>query len=184
MYKYICLLVIAFALTLNINAQSNTTKKINADKTQSSVTYAMSHPLHDWTAISKNVNAIIIYDETKKAITKTGISIPVSSFDSQNSNRDSHAIEVLDGIKIPNVTFSSTSIKNQNNVLIVNGNLTFHGITKPITFNATQVITDKAITISGNFEVKMSDYKIENPSLMGISTNDVIKLSFKTIFAF
>jgi len=176
-------LMFTFTIILSITiVNGQNTVKYSADKAVSYVTYAMSHPLHDWEGTSKNVNSVLLLNPENKQIAKVAVLIPVSSFDSQNANRDSHMIEVLEGLKYPNVTFTSTSIINNGNKSSVIGDLIFHGVKKSITFDVVTKTTDKTIEASGTFVVKMSDFKIENPSLMGISTKDEIGIKFFVVY--
>lgn len=179
--KKLSLITISLFLIISIISAQNTVK-YSADKTQSYVTYAMSHPLHEWEGTSKNILSVLLLNPDNKQIVKVAVSIPVSTFDSQNANRDSHMLEVLEGLKFPAVTFTSTSIINDGNKLTVTGDIVFHGVTKSITFEATTKTTDRQIEINGAFIVKMSDFKIENPSLMGIPTKDEINLKFLVVY--
>jgi polyisoprenoid-binding protein YceI len=143
----------------------------------------MSHPLHSWTGQSKDVNAAIIFNNNKNKIIKTAVSVKISSFDSKNANRDSHTMEVTDALKYPNVTFVSKSIVEKNNDNYqVSGLLTFHGITKQISFNTQIYNTKKEIEVRGNFSIKMTAYGIKPPSLLGMPTKDNIKISFNVFF--
>lgn len=180
MKNTIIISVILFLSISIINVQN--TIKYGADKSVSYITYAMSHPLHEWEGTSKNVLSVLLLNPDNKQIVKVAVSIPISTFDSQNANRDSHMIEVLEGIKFPAVTFTSTLIKNDENKLTVTGDIVFHGVTKSVIFDATTKITDQQIEVSGVFIVKMSDFKIENPSLMGMSTKDEINLKFFIVY--
>ncbi len=166
--------------TIAVSGQNSV--KYGADKTKSYITYAMSHPMHDWEGTSKDVNSVLIYNNDTKLIEKVAAAIPVSTFDSQNANRDSHMIEVVDGIKFPTVTFSSTSIAGTPDKMSVTGTLTFHGVAQTIVFDANAKITDQGIEINGAFNVKMTEFKIEVPSLMGIPTKDQIQLKFFTVY--
>ncbi|MBI5541878.1 MAG: YceI family protein [Bacteroidia bacterium] len=180
MKKITLLIITLFLICSNIEAQ--TTVKYGADKAKSYITYEMSHPMHNWEATSKNVLSVLIFNPETKKIVKVAVSIPVSTFDSQNANRDSHMIEVLEGLKFPAVTFTSSSITDDNSKLTVTGELNFHGVTKSITIDANSKITDQGIEVTGSFIVKISDFKIENPSLMGIPTNDNIALKFFVLY--
>ena len=77
----------------------------------------MIHPLHEWTGTSRAVNCIIIYNPTNDKIETAAVSIALSSFDSKNANRDSHALEVLEAIKYPTVKFTSQTIREDGNTL-------------------------------------------------------------------
>lgn len=177
--NFIAILILLFSVALSPKADS---RKIIADKKASSVTYAMSHPAHDWDGVCKDVNAVIVYDNVTNAISQVAVSLKVDAFDSGNANRDSHAIEAMEGLKYPKVTFSSNKIKSSNNLLTADGNLTFHGITKPLTITVARTDTDKSITLNGKFDILLSDFNVERPSLFGVKTKDEVKLSFKVVF--
>lgn len=124
----------------------------------------------------------MIYDDASNSIEKVAVSGKVADFDSDDSNRDSHGLEVMEGIQYPKVTFSSTSISANGNNLNVNGNLTFHGITKPISFDAVREDNDKQIAVKGGFSILLSDYKIERPSFMLMQMEDKTDIAFTMIF--
>lgn len=156
--------------------------KLYSDKKLSTITYSMIHPLHAWTGESKEVTSIILSDESRSLITKVAVSVKVASFDSQNANRDSHAIEVLESLKYPTVSFSSTTIKQEGEKYIITGVLTFHGVSQTISFEAGKTMFNNKVEVTGGFSIKMSQYKIVPPSLMGIVTEDDIKISFKMVY--
>ncbi len=142
----------------------------------------MNHLLHSWEGVCKDVNSVILSDEKRDEIKQVAVTVKISSFDSQNANRDSHMMEATDAIKFPNINFASTSINREGNVLHVTGTLTFHGIGKTILIDAAvKKVNDKA-EITGDFDVNMKDFNIEPPSLMGVSTSEIIKLKFTMIF--
>lgn len=158
-------------------------RKLAADKALSTVTYAMKHPLHDWKAVSHDVKCALIYDDDSKQIETVAVSLRVSSFDSQNTNRDSHALEVLDALKYPTVTFASQSIQpGANGALTIKGNLTFHGVTKPVVMQATRQDKGDRMTIMGGFDINMTEYTVERPSVMGLKADDAIRMSFDVAF--
>lgn len=156
-------------------------KKLVVDTKKSEIKYAMSHPMHSWEATSKDFKCALVYDTDTQVIEGVAVVAAVRSFDSKNASRDSHALEVLDALKYPNITFSSTQITQQGDQLQVAGNLTFHGITKPIQFTAKQQKAGSLLTVTGGFTVQMKDFAIESPTLLGIKTKEDIKLTFKVV---
>lgn len=158
-------------------------RKLLADKATSTVSYAAKHPLHNWEGVSHDVNCAMIYNDETKMPENVAVSIKVASFDSDNNNRDSHAIEVLDGLKYPNVTFVCSDIKaTESGTLSAKGNLTFHGVTKPVALQVVRKETGGKMTLTGEFPVNMSDYNIERPSLMGMKTDDGMVIRFYAVF--
>jgi polyisoprenoid-binding protein YceI len=158
------------------------TVSMRAKKENSEISYSASHSLHDWTGVNKDVNAVIVLDDSGIAIQKVAVSAMVSGFDSQNSSRDSHALEVLESLKYPKVQFVSTSISQKNEDLVVSGNLTFHGITKPVQFKAIAKKKDKGILVEGEIPVSLEEYNVERPSFMLVKTDDTIKINFHLEF--
>ena len=156
------------------------TVKIKNDKTNSHVTYSMSHPMHDWSGTSKSVNSIILYDKASKTIKQAAAVVKIETFDSQNANRDSHMLEVLNTLKYPNVSFQSSKI--DLNKKEVEGYLTFHNVKKKISFPFQYKQLSDKLVVSANFIVKMSDYDIESPSLMMISADDDIKMELEITY--
>lgn len=176
--NFLALLLIHFVSL----AQTQDISKIFADKSVSTISYSMKHPMHEWEGVSKDVNAVIVYNKTSKTVDQVVVSVKVDGFDSGNSNRDSHALEVLEGLKFPKVTFVSTKIKPNGNNLIIDGNLTFHGIVKPITILVNRKDATNKISFNGKFDVLLSDYKVDRPSLFGVKTEDIINLKFNLSF--
>jgi len=173
------ILVLSTALVLPKTEEKT---KISADKKKTEVSYTMIHPLHEWTGISKEVNGVILFEETQRKIESVAISIPLSSFDSKNSNRDSHALEVLDSIKYPTVKLTSNTIQQSGEELIINGNFTFHNVTKPVVVHAKQLNKKNEVIVEGTFPVNITEYQIETPSLMGVKTKEEITMNFKIVF--
>ena len=158
-------------------------RNIKADKAKSYLTYKAVHKLHAWEGKNKNTDCIIVYDTEKGAVEKVAVSAKISDFDSGNSSRDSHSLEVLEAIKYPKVTFVSTSITSiGKDKFTIKGDLTFHGITKSISFEATQTKTASKLIAEATFSVLMTDYKVERPTLMFIPTNDKMDISLYMTF--
>jgi polyisoprenoid-binding protein YceI len=177
-------LFVKLLLTLLIYQQAlaQTSKKIVADKKTSTLEYYMKHPMHDWTATCRNFNAAIVFNSDKKLIEQIAVVARADAFDSGNGNRDSHAVEAIEALRYPTITFKSTEIlKQDQNTIQAEGFLTFHGITQKIKFTAKKKL-DTQLIIEGDFVVKLSDYRVERPSLLGIKAENELKINFKTSF--
>ena len=158
--------------------------KIAAVKGDSFLRYNLSHPMHESIGTTKDFICNAYYDNASKQITKIAVAATVASFDSQNSSRDSHALEVLEAIKYPKVTFVSTAVKDNGNELIINGELTFHGVKRDITIKADQTKSASEITLKGDFYVSLDKHKVEKPSMMGVAVDDNLHMDFKIKFNF
>lgn len=165
------------------NKPSLAKRKLMADKKTSTVTYAMRHPMHTWEGVSRDVTAAIVYDDETQKVETVAVVVRAASFDSQNANRDSHAIESMEGIKYPHITFSSQQVQDDGaGKLNVTGNLTFHGVIKPMTIAVTRKMANGIAIYEGNFVIKITDFKIEKPTLMMVPVDDELKMKFSLAF--
>jgi polyisoprenoid-binding protein YceI len=180
--KKVIISAILVLLNTLANAKQPSQIKLYCDKSQSSITYSMHHPLHSWTGESKDVTSVILTDEDRNLISQVAVLVKISSFDSKNANRDSHVMEVTEALTYPTISFNSTLIKQENNKLTVTGTLKFHDISQPITFEAEKNTANNKAEITGHFTVQMTQFNIKPPSLMGAATDDEIKLAFKVIY--
>ena len=112
---------------------------------------------------------------------KVAMLAKVLCFDSQNSNRDSHMLEVTEALKYPNVTFSSTSITQNGNQLAVKGTLNFHEVAREVSFMANVQTVNHHKIVTGGFTTLLEDYKINQPSLMLLPVDNKMKIEFPTI---
>jgi polyisoprenoid-binding protein YceI len=155
-------------------------KKVSALKAESSISYSLAHPMHKTDATSKDFSCELTVNESD--IQSVRFSAEVTSFDSGNSNRDSHAMEVVEGVLYPDITFMSSDIKKADGKLTVSGNLTFHGVTKPVSFESMLSSSETKTVIKGETVIKLSDHKVERPKLMLIAVSDEMKISFAMSF--
>ncbi len=174
------ILMIAMMMVVSGFAQNKI--KVNAVKEESSIVYSMKHPLHEWTGESKEINSILLMDEAKTTIYQVAVSAKLSTFDSKNANRDSHMMEVTEVLKYPSVTYVSSSVTIDGSDFTSSGNMTFHGVSQPVAVKGKLTKEGNKLIFSGDFSLKMTQFKIDPPSLMGISTNDDFKLEFKVTY--
>jgi polyisoprenoid-binding protein YceI len=85
-----------------------------------------------------NVAATIVLNDadiTKSTVTAT---IDVSTIDTGVAQRDTHlkSPDFFDVAQFPTATFTSSGVVKNGSRLTVNGNLTLHGVTKPVVLDA------------------------------------------------
>ena len=64
------------------------------------------------------------------------------------------------------LNFDSNALSNQPRTVQLTGELSMHGVTKPISVSATITQLDEQITLTSSFSVKTSDFGIKIPSLV------------------
>ncbi len=159
-------------------------KRIDAIKEESSITYQLTHPMHEIEATSKEAICSLDLDPAKKEITHVFVQIDVTSFNSGNSNRDSHAMEVIDALTYPDVQFSSTGIVQKGDSVIATGRLTFHGVTNEVSIAGASKWSEKRLIVTGEFEISLTAFNVERPSLLLIPVKDNLRFSFTQVFNF
>jgi polyisoprenoid-binding protein YceI len=135
-------------------------------KGESSMTYRMVHPLHKIEATSKDVTYDVEADPGAKEFKKVAGTVDVTTFDSGNSNRDSHAMEVIDAIDYPDASFNGTAFTPKGDSLYITGKVTFHGVTRDVTAGAVAHWSQEKVVVQGTFVLSLQAFKIERPSLL------------------
>jgi polyisoprenoid-binding protein YceI len=152
-------------------------------KNESFVTYRLHHPLHNVEATSKDVDCKITADPSAREIKTVSAQVDVTTFDSGNSNRDSHAMEVIDALSYPEASFASTSVSQNGDSIKVSGKMTFHGVTKDIVIPAACRWSDGKLKVQGQFDLSLTEFKVQRPSLLLMPVDDALKFSFVAVFA-
>jgi polyisoprenoid-binding protein YceI len=76
-------------------------------------------------------------DGANPANSKADLTIQAGSIDTGNADRDGHLVspDFLDAAQFATLTFTSTSIAVSGDSIKVTGDLTVHGVTKPVTID-------------------------------------------------
>ena len=151
---------------------------VTIDIEQSFISYDGKHPAHNWTGVSKEIKGSFVFDLENPTSSNVDLFVPVFSFDSKNSNRDSNMLDVIEDYFYPTVSFISSQITKEDNGYLITGILFFHGVKKEITIPVNFILDDKKIIVDADFSVSLSDYKIKRPSLLTIKMKDEIAIKF------
>ena len=157
--------------------------RISADRASSTIRYSMVHPLHEWDGISRSVTSVVQLGADGKTIERVAVRVPVASFDSGNASRDSHMMEVTEALTYPELRFGSTSISESGSTVTVSGTLSFHGVDKPVTFTAQKIWNNGVLKVTGGFPVKLTDFGIDPPRLLGVATENTFTVAFDVRYA-
>lgn len=142
--------------------------KWNVDTAHSSIDFSIRHMM-----ISKVKGTFHEFDATVEAdpndLTTANIqvSIDLASIDTRNEDRDNHlkSADFFEIEKYPKMTFQSTNIvKKSEDEYDFTGDLTLHGVTKPVTLSAKfeGVVKDpwgnEVAGLSAKGKIKRSDF--------------------------
>jgi polyisoprenoid-binding protein YceI len=157
-------------------------KTVNSIKEESSATYLLVHPMHEIEATSKEVVYTASLNPVTRSLQTVTAAVDVTSFDSGNSSRDSHAMEVVDAMSFPEVTFASTSIVPQGNSLVVSGKLTFHGVTNDVSAIAVPEWGSDKLVVHATMPISLTAFKVERPSLLFVPVRDTLRFTLTAAF--
>src|SRR5580692_2506779 len=139
---------------------------------QSTLTYHVSHPLHQTDGVSHAARG--------KGVCHAGqcdflIAVPVKSFDSKDSNRDLHMLQVTRGAQFPLVTVRTRLPETAAKSAAIHADLEvqFAGQTAQYTQVPFQLATQgKQIRIAGTIPATLADFKIDPPSLLAVAVKN------------
>jgi polyisoprenoid-binding protein YceI len=164
-----------------------TTWKIDPAHTQ--VEFAVRHMMI--TTVKgrfSDVTGEIQLDETRHAASRVNIDINVASIDTREAQRDAHlrSADFFDVEKFPKMTFRGTEIEGALHQFKLTGDLTIHGVTRPITLDVTHEGRGKdpwggeRIGFAATGKIKRSDFGLTwNAALEtgGLLVGDDVKIS-------
>lgn len=106
------------------------------------------------------------------------VAAPIKSFKSKDNNRDLNMLTTTKADKYPLVVAKIlTPNEIQRGELKSDLEIEFSGVKhlyKNVLFKA--IVQDGVLHVEGNLDILLSDYKIEKPSLMGVTINDKVAL--------
>jgi len=116
------------------------TEVYNIDASHTAVVFSVSHAKMSFTyGFFREVQGRYLLDTTNPANSRFQLSIPAESIDTNQAERDKHlkSPDFFNVQQFPSITFDSTSVKQSRSgtdtIYEVTGNLTVHGVTRPIT---------------------------------------------------
>jgi hypothetical protein len=168
MTKKILIVLLLVALNAFAGADSQWILK------QSTLTYHVSHPLHQTDGVSHAARG--------KGVCHAGqceflIAVPVKSFDSGDSNRDLHMLQVTRGAEFPIVTVRTRLPESVAASATMNADLEiqFAGQTAQYKQVPFKLETHGGEThITGTIPATLSDFKIDPPSLLTMPVKNEI----------
>lgn len=181
MKKLFSLLVVAF-LSASLFAQT----KWNADPMHSKLTFSVTHMgISDVDGLFNKFTASAMATKADFSDAVFELSVDVPSINTQVEMRDNHlrSADFFEVETYPSMTFKSTSIKKiSKDKYKLTGNLTLHGITKPVTmdlwYRGTNV-DEKAKKSTSGFQltgvIKRSDFNI-GPKFPAPVLSDEVKI--------
>lgn len=134
-----CLTLLTLSGLLVVSQVAAAPQIYQIDPVHSRVEFTIRHMFSKVTGSFDEFSGTIKYDADAPATSSVNAEIKSSSIDTNNEKRDGHlkSPDFFDVAKYPTLTFTSTKVTPaQEGKLKVEGNLTIHGVTKPVVIEA------------------------------------------------
>lgn len=106
------------------------------DPNHSSVDFSIRHFVSNVHGRFRDFHGVVKYDRQNPAASSVEFTVQAASINTDNDDRDNHlrSADFFDVEKFPTLTFTSTKVAARDaSTLDVTGDLTLHGVTKPVT---------------------------------------------------
>lgn len=180
-------LIITITFTCLLFALHTASAQVYKHKEKSVVISFFSEtPVENISAISKSAGSIINFNNDTIVF-----KIPITSFRFKNSLMEDHFNEnYLESVKYPSSVFKGKiepaidpHINGVYNVK-VSGILEIHGVRQNRTIEGTMDVKDNMVIIHSDFNVKLTDHKIEVPKIVFTNIAEVIKITIDGTYLF
>jgi polyisoprenoid-binding protein YceI len=160
-----------------MQSTATSAKSYSIDEAHSSIRFWVRHLM-----ISKvhgeipDITGTVVYDDADPASAKIDVTIQLKSLTTKQDQRDGHlkSADFFDVENFPTMTYTSTSVtSNGEGNFTVDGNLTLHGVTKPVALEAE--ITPEITSPFGGFKVGVSAKGKLNREDFGMTWNQAIE---------
>ncbi len=155
-------------LLIGTPARAADTYKV--DPVHSSISFSIEHAgISNIHGRFNDFSGEITIDSADPEKSSFALTIPVESIDTNNVKRDEHlrAPDYFNVKQFPNLTFRSTSVKPLTGGFEVTGELTMHGVTRPLTlkFAGGDKVVEfpkgtKRIGLVSEFSVRRTDFGV------------------------
>ena len=156
------------SLAFALSALGADTYKV--DPVHSSVVFSVKHSgVTDFYGAFKEISGTVTFDAADASKSAVELTVPVESIDTRNEKRDQHlkSPDFFNAKQFPAITFKSNKIEGSGESYKVSGDLTIHGVTKPVTADFKRGADGKGgqgKTVGGGearFTIKRSDYDMK-----------------------
>ena len=185
--------VVALALLAAAGQTSQAAEIYDLDQSHSSIVFSISHMKMSYThGMFRQAQARIMLDRQNPANCQFMMEIPVESIDTNSPQRDQHLKnpDFFNAAQFPNITFKSTACAldpAQPGVYQVTGDLTMHGVTRPITIPLRMLGEGPGVTgrdyhagFMTQFELKRSEFGMDKLLNM-VGDGVAVTVSFEAV---
>ena len=149
---------------------------------ESTLSYHVSHPLHQIDGVSHAARGKGVCHEGQCDFL---IAVPVKSFDSGDSNRDLHMVQVTRGAQFPMITVRTHLPQSSLNQTSVSLDVVVEFAGQTVHYSQIpfqQSIEGTQHRLSGTIPAKVSDFKIDPPSLLTVPIKNEMPVKAEVVW--
>lgn len=147
------------------------------------MTVAGTSNLHDWeSAVTKaNVKMVVAHNGDGVRIQSLSVLVPVKGIVSDHELMDRKTYEAFEEPKFPTITLTSAQVVLSDGKATIKGQLSMHGVTKPVVLNATYSTTPHELVLHGTHRIDMTEFGMVPPTaVMGsIKVGKSVTIAYK-----
>ncbi len=162
---------LALAALLSLSSVAFAAQPYRIDPTHTQVEFTYSHfGFSNITGRFDQVESEFLFDPAKPEASSVKVTIPVASLSTGVEKLDQHLLsaDFFDAAQFPTATFESTGVTVAGEgTLAVAGNLTIHGVTRPVVMDVTinkigehPMTKAQAAGFDGRVAIKRSDFGV------------------------
>jgi polyisoprenoid-binding protein YceI len=159
------------------------------DKRHASLTVRIVHMgFSHYTMRFNGLDGSFTYDPANWQATKATFTVDPKSVDTNDAAFNKQIAGYFEADKYPTISFVSTNIQGQDGKGTMTGDLTFHGVTKPVTLDVTFAGAGHGVGpigtrlgFSGSTQIKRSDFGLSN-FVLNQFTGDEVDVIFEVEF--
>ncbi len=153
----------------------------------SMVRYTARDQVSSWTGEAPVQSLELRFEDTDLSGVMMIVRVDPAAFRTSNFLRDSQARRaVFEVDRFPSIVFEGHMIMGEMltlpfgaiRQLQFSGNLSLHGVTKPLTVEVMLMRQGDRVNAQGEFEVLLSDFEMTRPRFLTLVTEDVIQIEF------
>ena len=146
-------------------------------RVEGKVVYQARGPMGAFQGINEAVAGTLRWDPGR-GVLEGEVCVDLSAWDSGEPLRDKHTRSMFEVEKYPKACLVFTGIEGDpaKGPVKLLGELTLHGVTRPVAIPGTARFEGDTIFFEGAFETKITDWKMKRPSLLGFKVRDRVKV--------
>lgn len=107
---------------------------------------------------------------------KGNVEASILKLKSDNEDRDEHMVKALESLKYPMANYEIKEILKKSKGYTISGIMEFHGVKRPLSFDADIIENGDHVEIVAKGFIKLSDYKVKPIKLLFLTVRDRVDL--------